>query len=86
VGEVEVLDQLLVRSGFLEGVQVLAVKVLDKRLLKARDVGRGTHDRRHRQQAGALGRSPTPLAGDQLVIPLLRRTDENRLEYAQLAN
>ena len=35
VGESELLDQLLVGGRLLEGVEVLAVKVLDQRLLEA---------------------------------------------------
>ena len=34
VGQVEVLDELLIRGGFLERIEVLAVQVLDQRMLE----------------------------------------------------
>ena len=68
VGQPEVLDQLLEGGRLLERREVLAVEVLDQRLLDGADVVVGrAHDRRDRRPAGPLGRPPPPLAGDQLV-------------------
>ena len=85
MGELELLDQLQVGGGFLEGGEVLTVEVLDQRLLDGADVVSDTHDRRNRRQPGAPRRPPTPLPGDQLV-PVGDTTHEDRLQQAELGD
>ena len=51
VRQPEVLDELLVGAGLLEGVEVLAVEVLDQRLLDAVHIRRLADDRRDGGQA-----------------------------------
>ena len=51
VGEVEVLDELLVGGGLVQGVEVLALEVLDQRLLERRGVVDGADDGRDRWAA-----------------------------------
>ena len=85
MGHREILDHLLVRRGFLERVQVVALKVLDQGLLEHLAVVGGPHDRRDGLQARPAGRSPTPLAGDELET-VAGRADEDRLEQADLAD
>ena len=65
LGELEVLDQLLVGRGLLERVEVLAVEVLDQRLLERR--------RRRRRRARSPGSSARParLAARQRRSPAM---------------
>ena len=67
VGQLEVLDQLGERRRLLQRGEVLAVEVLDQRLLDGADVVGRAHHRRDRRQPGPAGRPPASLAGDQLV-------------------
>jgi hypothetical protein len=85
VRETEVLDELLVRSGFFERVEVGAVDVLDQCVLERRRVVSGSDQGRDRLQAGATGGAPTALARDQLVA-VVRGTHEHGLEHADLPN
>ena len=66
MGEVEVLDQLEVGGGLLEGGEIGAVEVLDERLLHGGHVVGVAHDRRDLGEAGAARRPPPPLPRDQL--------------------
>ena len=69
VGEPEVLDELLVGGGLLERVEVVAVQVLDERLLERGGVVGLADERRDRLEADPPGRPPAALARDQLVLP-----------------
>ena len=72
VGEPEVLDQLLVGAGLLERVQVLAVEVLDERLLDGTELVGVTDEGGDRGEPGLLGRPPAALPRDQLVRSVAR--------------
>ena len=86
VGQAEVLDELLVGGGFLERVEVVAVDVLDQRLLERGGVVGLAHQRRNGLQPDPPGRPPPPLPRDELVLPVARRAHEHRLEHADLAD
>ena len=85
VREREVLDQLLIRRGFLERVQLLALDVLDDRVLEHRGVVGDPDDGGKRLQPDPAGRAPAALARDELVavVPLAH---EHGLEHADLAD
>ena len=86
VGEREILDQLLIRARLLERIQLLALNVLDDRVLEhGRVVGNPDH-RGHGLQTDAPRRAPPPLAGDELVATALSRADEDGLQDADLAD
>ena len=73
VGEPEVLDELLVGGRLLEGVEVLAVEVLDQGLLERRRCRRSSRTRAGIVcEAGPLGRPPAALAGDELEAAVAR--------------
>ena len=57
MGQAEVLDELLVRAGFLERVELLALEVLDQRLLERRAVV-GLPDRARGSSGGRPGVPP----------------------------
>ena len=86
VGEREILDQLLIRGGFLERVQLLALDVLDDGVLQHRGVVGDPHHGRDRLEPDPPRRAPAALAGDQLVAAALRGPDEHGLEDADLAD
>ena len=87
LGEAEVLDELLVGGGLLERVEVLAVEVLDQRLLERRRRRRRSRTMAGMAvEAGPLGRPPPPLPGDQLVGAVAGRPDQDRLQHAELAD
>ena len=68
--EVELVHQAAVGGGLLDGVQVLALDVLDERHLEQAPFVGGGHiadDDRDAAQAGQLGGAPAPLARDDLV-------------------
>jgi hypothetical protein len=84
VGELEVLDQLLIRRRLLERGEILAVEVLDQRLFDRCQIVGGPHHRRDRREAGAAGRPPPPLAGDQLEAGPSTTADQDRLQHTDL--
>ena len=86
VRELEVLDQLLERRRFLERRQVLTMQVLDERLLDRTEVVGGPDDGRDGRQTGTLRRPPAPLTGDQFVLAVADRSDEDRLQHAHLGD
>ena len=65
VGEAEVLDQLLVGGRLLERVEVLAVEVLDQRLLD------GSRGRRLSRTMAGIVASPARLAARQRRSPAI---------------
>ena len=85
VRQSEVVDQLLEGGRLLERREVLAMEVLDQRLLDDGQVVGAAYERRDRRQPGAPGGTPPALAGDQLVAgPRLDRADQDRLQDADL--
>ena len=86
VGEAEVLDELLVGGGLLERVEVVAVEVLDQRLLERGGVVGLADERRDGLEADPPGRPPAALARDQLVLVVADRAHQHRLEHADLAD
>ena len=73
VGEPEVLDQLLVGGRLLERVEVVALEVLDERLLERGRVVGVADERGDRLQPDPARRAPAALAGDQLVLAVAER-------------
>ena len=73
VGEAEVLDELLVRGGLFEWVELLALEVLDQRLLERGAVVGLAHECRDRLQPDPARRPPASLPGDQLEAVARRR-------------
>ncbi len=73
VGELELLDELLVGRRLLERVEVGAVEVLDHRLLERRGVVEHSDERRDCGEAGPAGGPPPALAGDELVPVAVER-------------
>ena len=83
LGVGEVFDQLLVRGGFFQGVQVLAMEVLHQRLFQQCLIVSGADHHRNRPQTRPLGGAEAPFARDQLV-PVVERPHQNRLQHPQL--
>ena len=88
MGEAELIDQPRQRACLLQGVQVLALNVLDQR---HRDRSLIRHVADHGgdcAQAGNLGRPPAALARDDLItlrfarIPLRQGAHQNGLHHA----
>ena len=86
MGQAELVDELLVGRRLLQCVEIHPVEVLDERLLQAGHIVGHLDQDRNGLQAGAPGRSPTPLPRDELVAVLftLELTHEHRLEEADL--
>ena len=80
----ELLDQPLQSLRLLEGVQVLALDVLDQRHRERRLIGDVAHERGHFTQARLLRGAPSPFAGDDLEAAALDGPHENRLHDALL--
>ena len=68
VGVAELLDELLIGGRLFEDVEILAVEVLDQRLLEAVGVVRCLDQDRDRLETGPPGGPPPSLAGDQLEL------------------
>ena len=73
VREPEFLDEPVQRARLLDGVQVLALNVLDQRHRDGGLVGNVANDGRDRLQARHLRGPPAALAGHDLVFRLARR-------------
>ncbi len=85
VGQAEVIQQLAVRHGLLDGVEVGAVDVLDERLGEQLGVlGVAHHDGDLGQPSEAC-RAEAPFAGDDLVAPGGVGARNDRLQHADLA-
>ena len=74
LGEVEVLDELLVRRRLLECVEILAMKVLDNRGFERSKIIGISNDRRNRRQIGPTSRSPPPLPCNEFIPSSVART------------
>ena len=86
MGEREVADELLIRRGFLDRIEIDPVQVLHQGLLERLGVfGCPNHCGDH-GQACTLRGAPSSFSGDQLVLAVARRAHEDRLQYAELAN
>ena len=79
MGEPELVDELAVRAGLLERVEVGALDILDERQLELLAAGCLADDRRDAREAGELRSANPTLAGDQ-AIPLERLGHEHRLQ------
>ena len=84
-------QQLLVRRGLLQRVELAAVQVLQQGVPQQVVLGRLADDGRHGGQPGLLAGPPAALAHDQLVASPRRRPrrrrdrpDDDRLEHADL--
>ncbi len=76
----------MVAEGDLDGVEVLALDVLDDRHLQ-HGLGVGLADvGRHAAEPGALGRAEAALARDDLEPATAERADGDRLDDAELAD
>ena len=85
VGEPEVLDELLVGAGLLERVQLLALEVLDQRLLERGVVVGLAHERGDRLEPDPPCGAPSALPRDELEA-VAGRAHEHRLEQPDLAD
>ncbi len=86
VREPEVLDQLLVGTCLFERAQVLAVEVLDERLLDGAELVGVADEGGDGREPGSLGRPPAALPRDQLVGAVAAGSNEHRLDDADLAH
>ncbi len=84
LGQAQIVDQRLEGGRLLDGVQLLALEVLDEGQLQQPVVRDLLHDRRDLEQPRDLGRPPAALPRDQLVLPPLDRPDDHRLEHPVL--
>ena len=82
VRHAELVDQALDALCFLDRVEVLALDVLDQRHGQRELVAHVAHQHRHRVQPGELRRTPAPLTGDDLELPVLHRANQDRLDHA----
>jgi len=67
LAEPELIDELPIRRGGLERVEILALEVLHERELELAAVRELSDDCRDALETGRLGRPKTALAGDELV-------------------
>ncbi len=86
VGQLEIFDELLVGSGFLQWRQILTMKVLDQGALDETKIIGVAHDGRNDRQTCSARRPPAPLAGHEFVGGISNGPDQHRLEYADLAD
>ena len=77
LGHAELLEQAAVAFGFLDGVEVLALQVLDQGGGHGVGVGEVADQGRHFVQSGGLGGAPAAFAGDDLEA-VRRRRDAGR--------
>src|SRR5690606_19483414 len=85
VGEAELAVEALEGVGHLDGVEVLALDVLDERDLHQAVVGEFLDDDGNLVKAGHAGGSEAALASDELVGVAVA-ADDQRLDDAILAN
>jgi hypothetical protein len=86
VGRAEVVQQLLVRRGLLQGVELLTVQVLHQRVPQHVVVMSRANDGGNGVQAGSLGRAPAPFAHDQLVAGAAEAAHHHWLKESDLGD
>jgi hypothetical protein len=89
VGEIKLVNELLIRRGFLQRMQVDTVEILNDRLLERESVIHvDLYEHRHELEFRDDGRTPAALTGDQLVLSLFTFDGSNNdgLKNAELAN
>jgi hypothetical protein len=89
VGDIELVEQLLVGRRLFQRVQLRSVDVFQEGVTQQIVVGRFSHDRGDSGQACRLGRAPAPLPHDELIARSARRVecaDHDRLHEAELAD
>ena len=84
MGGAEIVKELLVRCGLFERIELLAVQVLDQGVPEELVVLGLLDDRADLGQPGSLAGPPPPLAHDELIPAGARRTDDHRLQQADL--
>jgi hypothetical protein len=87
--KLKLVDQLLVGSRRLKGVEISPVEVVHQGLLKAALVRRvDPHQHRDGRQAGSASRPPAALPGDELegVSLVAHWAHQDRLEDTQFTN
>src|SRR5438876_504539 len=84
MGSTEIVKELLVRSGLFERIELLPVQVLDQGVPEELVVLGLLDDRADLGQPGSLAGPPPPLAHDELIPAGARRTDDHRLQQADL--
>src|SRR5690606_10512380 len=84
--DAEVLEALLIRGCFFEGVQFGPVEVLEERVAQEVLVGRVADDRGDRLEAGLAGSSGAALPHDELVRPVALVAHDDRLQHTELAH
>ena len=81
--QMELVDQSLEASRFLDRIQVFALDVFDQRLRRGRRVRHIADQRRDLGEAGHLRRAPSALAGNDLVLAIASGdADQHRLHQA----
>ena len=83
LGEAELIHQPMEGGGLLQGVQVIAMEVLDDRLFQGVAVLGLPHHRGHHGQTCSSGSPPTPFTGHELITPASLPEQEG-LEYPHL--
>ena len=84
VGKSKAVDQLPIRRGLFDRIQVGSLDVLDQRQLKHALIRAVTNHGRNRRQAG-LPRGPdAPLTRDQLIATIRAGPHDDRLNHAVL--
>jgi hypothetical protein len=69
VGEIELVDQLLVGGGLFQGVKVDTMQVLDDRLLQRESIIHVVLEQHwYKLEFGYSSRSPSALSGDEFVL------------------
>ena len=81
LGMAEVADQPLIRLGFLDRVQILALDIFDQRDLERGGVVEVAHDNRDFMETRALGGAPAALTGNDLIGAAVR-ADNDGLDHA----
>ena len=84
MGEAEVFDELLIGGRLLQGVEVLAVEVLDQCLFQGPGVVGHPNQGWNGLQARPACRPPPTLARDELEVPLAELSHQHGLEDADL--
>ncbi|MGB8438214.1 MAG: hypothetical protein WCE26_02400 [Candidatus Acidiferrales bacterium] len=85
LGEMEFVNQALKGVGLLDGVEILALEVLNEGHFERHFLGHVADYNRHTAEAGSLGGAPPALAGNQLIA-ISDASDDERLDDSTRAN